>query len=169
MMGMDGGIIEFSKNIYDKHKDKPLIGFHGFFGKSVLVIDLDMIKQMLIKDFDYFIDKPIFDLSNKYLNSILTQIEGDDWRRARHASTPVFTSGKMKKMSKMMKKVADDLLAQLDKFSTTGKEGDGKDLSFKYTVTIIANALNGSPQGVQFLKMARKVSGADQSAFDIFK
>ena len=56
-----------------RHKDKPLIGFHGFFGKSVLVIDLDMIKQMLIKDFDYFIDKPIFDLSNKYLNSILTQ------------------------------------------------------------------------------------------------
>ena len=50
-----------------------MIGFHGFFGKSVLVIDLDMIKQMLIKDFDYFIDKPIFDLSNKYLNSILTQ------------------------------------------------------------------------------------------------
>ena len=34
---------------------------------------------------------------------------------------------------------------------------------------IDANALDGSPQGVQFLKMARKVSGADQSAFDIFK
>ena len=56
-----------------RHKDKKLIGFHGFFGKSVLVIDLDTIKQMLIKDFDYFIDKPVFDLSNKYLNSILTQ------------------------------------------------------------------------------------------------
>ena len=78
-----------------------MIGFHGFFGKSIMVIDLDLIKQMLIKDFDYFVDKPIFDLGNKYLNSVLTQIEGDDWRRARHASTPVFTSGKMKKMSKM--------------------------------------------------------------------
>merc|ERR1712012_288309 len=158
MVGMDGGFIEFSKNIYDKHRDKPLIGFHGFFGKSVLVIDLDMIKQMLIKDFDYFIDKPIFDLSNKYLNSILTQIEGDDWRRAWHASTPVFTSGKMKK------KVAGDLLAQLDKFAASGEEVDGKDLSFKFTVTIIANAgfgidanaLDDSPQGVQLLKMARK-------------
>ena len=66
----------------------------------------------------------------------------------------------MKKMSKVMKKVADDLLAQLDKFATSGEEVDGKDLSFKYTVTIIANAgfgidanaLDGSPQGVQFLK-----------------
>ena len=95
-----------------RHRDKKLIGFHGFFGKSILIVDLDTIKQMLIKDFDYFIDKPIFDLSNKYLNAILTQIEGETWRRARHASTPVFTSGKMKKMSKVMKKVADDLLAQ---------------------------------------------------------
>ena len=83
----------------------------------------------------------------------------------------------MKKMSKVMKKVADDLLAQLDKFAATGEEVDCKDLSFKYTVTIIANAgfgidanaLNGSPQGVQFLKMARKVSGAEQTAFDIMK
>ena len=83
----------------------------------------------------------------------------------------------MKKMSKVMKKVADDLLAQLDKFATTGEEVDGKDLSFKYTVTIIANAgfgidanaLDGSPQGVQFLKMARKVSGAEQTTFDVAK
>ena len=65
--------------------------------------------------------------------SLNLQIEGETWRRARHASTPVFTSGKMKKMSKMMKKVADDLLAQLDKFAATGEEVDGKDLSFKYT------------------------------------
>ena len=34
---------------------------------------------------------------------------------------------------------------------------------------IDANALDGSPQGVQFLKMARKVSGADQTAVDFFK
>ena len=69
------------------------------------------------------------------------------------------------------------MLAQLDKFATTGEEVDGKDLSFKYTVTIIANAgfgidanaLDGSPQGVQFLKMARKVSGTEQTAFDIMK
>ena len=69
------------------------------------------------------------------------------------------------------------MLAQLDKFATTGEEVDGKDLSFKYTVTIIANAgfgidanaLDGSPQGVQFLKMAKKISGSEQSAFDIMK
>ena len=56
-----------------RHREKKLIGFHGFLGKSVMIIDLDLIKQMLIKDFDFFIDKPIFDLGNKYLNSILTQ------------------------------------------------------------------------------------------------
>ena len=34
---------------------------------------------------------------------------------------------------------------------------------------IDANALDGSPQGIQFLKMARKISGADQTAIDIMK
>ena len=82
--GLGGGIHAtygqlFCPALYDKtvlcfrHRDKKLIGFHGFVGKSVMVIDLDMIKQMLIKDFDYFIDKPVFDLGNKYLNSVLTQ------------------------------------------------------------------------------------------------
>ena len=34
---------------------------------------------------------------------------------------------------------------------------------------IDANAIDGNPQGAQFLKMAKKVSGSEQTAFDIFK
>ena len=160
-----------------RHKDKKMVGFHGFLGKTIMIIDVDLLKQIVIKDIDYFLNKPIFDLGNKDLNAILTQIEGEKWRQARHASTPVFTSGKLKKMSKLMKKVCDDLIAHVDKLASTGEEVDAKQMSMKFTVTVIANAgfgidanvLDGSPRGAQFYKMARIVTGAEQTRWDIIK
>ena len=150
---------------------------HGFLGqsKSIMVIDPNFIKQIFIKDFDYFTNKRKFDLGNKYLDNALFLLEGDSWRKARHASTPVFTSGKLKKMSKLMKKVADDLVAQLDKFASTGEEVDANELSLKFTVTVIANAGFGidanafEPEGEQFYKMARRIGGTDRTTWDIVK
>ena len=150
---------------------------HGFLGqsKSIMVIDPNFIKQIFIKDFDYFTNKRKFDLGNKYLDNALFLLEGDSWRKARHASTPVFTSGKLKKMSKLMKKVADDLVTQLDKFASTGEEVDANELSLKFTVTVIANAGFGidanafEPEGEQFYKMARRIGGTDRTTWDIVK
>ena len=140
-----------------------------------MIIDPNLIKQIFIKDFDFFTDKRKFSAGNKYFDNALFNLEGDNWRKARHASTPVFTSGKLKKMSKLMKKVADDLVAQLDKFASTEEEVDAKDLSMKFTVTVIANAGFGidanafEPKGAQFYKMARQIGGGDRKTWDIIK
>ena len=159
------------------HREKNLVGFLGFLGqsKTVMIIDPNLIKQIFIKDFDFFTDKRKFSAGNKYFDNALFNLEGDNWRKARHASTPVFTSGKLKKMSKLMKKVADDLVAQLDKFASTEEEVDAKDLSMKFTVTVIANAGFGidanafEPKGAQFYKMARRIGGGDRTTWDIIK
>ena len=154
-----------------------MAGGHGFFGgeKNIMVFDLSLIKQMFIKDFDYFTGKAKFDFGNKYLDNALFMLEGENWRQARHASTPVFTSGKLKKMSRLMNKVAEDLVAQLDKFASTGEEVDAKELSLKFTVTVIASAGFGidanafEPQGEQFYKMAGRIAGTDRTTWDIAK
>ena len=153
-----------------------MLGFPGLLGgdKAILIIDHALIKQMFIKDFDYFTGKKTVDLGNKYLNNALFALEGEKWRQARHASTPVFTSGKLRKMSRLMKRVSDVLVTQLNKFASTGEEVDAKDLSSKFTVTVIANAgfgidVNAFEPGEQFYKMAGKISGQERTTWDIIK
>ena len=67
-----------------------------------MLIDPNLIKQIFIKDFDYFTNKRQFEFGNKYLDNALFLLQGERWRKARHASTPVFTSGKLKKMSNIV-------------------------------------------------------------------
>ena len=160
-----------------RYRDKKMVGFPGLLGgeKSILIIDHELIKQMFIKDFDHFTGKKMVDLGNKYLNNALFALEGEKWRQARHASTPVFTSGKLRKMSRLMKKIADDLVNQLNKFASTGEEVDAKDLSSRFTVTVIANAGFGidvnafEPQGEQFYQMAGLMAGKERTTWDIIK
>ena len=152
-----------------------MVGARGFFGdpNGILITDPSLIKQMFVKDFDHFTGKKAIDFRNKYLNSALFVLEGDRWRQARHASTPVFTSGKLRQMSRVMEKVAEDLLAQLDRYASTGEEVDAKELSLRFTVTVIANAGFGidanafEPSGEQFYKMARRIGGNERSVWDM--
>lgn len=48
-------------NIYDdyywKYHGQPIVGFFSFGSPSFLINDLDLAKLILIKDFEYFIDR----------------------------------------------------------------------------------------------------------------
>ena len=84
-----------------------MVGLHGFAGRALLINDLDLIKQIFIKDSDHFLGKGgKGDLGTPSLNAMLFVLEGETWRETRHASTPVFTSGKLKKMSRLINKVS---------------------------------------------------------------
>lgn len=81
---------------------QQIVGTYGAFGSKLLVIrDLDLAKHVLIKDFDHFVDRRPFELSekaNKYFNGMLTVMTGERWKALRGILTPVFTSGKLKTM-----------------------------------------------------------------------
>jgi len=47
----------FLKDFYDQGKRMPYIGFYILDKSSLLVRDVELIKNILIKDFDYFIDR----------------------------------------------------------------------------------------------------------------
>ena len=158
-----------------------MVGFHSLIagGKALLLTDLDLIKQMFIKDFDHFLHMRIggtkFDLGHKYLNNMLFVMEEDAWRETRHASSPIFTSGKLKKMSKIMHKVALELVGHLQKLATSGEEVNARELSSKFTITIIANAGFGidancfeeCPRSEQFSNMALKFTGANRPSWEV--
>jgi cytochrome P450 len=76
--------------------------------KSLVVRDIEIAKHILVKDFDYFVDRRPFEMSkkaNKYFMGNLAMMTGDKWKSMRGIMSPVFTSGKLKSMMPIINKV----------------------------------------------------------------
>lgn len=74
------------------------MGIFSFDQPSLVIRDLEFVKDILVKDTQYFIDH-VMDLDEKvnqlHARSIFA-LNGQRWRHVRTNLTPVFTSGKMK-------------------------------------------------------------------------
>ena len=95
-----------------------MFGYHAF-GKRLLVInDLDMAKQIIIKDFDSFLDRrTLYYIGHEYFNNMLVFLEGESWKEMRAITSPVFTSGKLKNMTKLIIEAGKDFAKHVEKLA----------------------------------------------------
>ena len=110
--------ITFNKDVSElidaEFKDVKVFGYFGF-GQPIWVInDEELAKQILIKDFDHFVDRRVLqeDFSTKrnaIVSSFLTNLKGDQWKKMRTMMSGVFTSGRLKLMTPHMVKVGQQL------------------------------------------------------------
>ena len=72
----------------------------NFQGRSPLlnISDLEMIKQITIKDFSKFTNRRVWFDEDNEMTSNLLGITGDHWKHVRSTLTPTFTSGKLKQV-----------------------------------------------------------------------
>lgn len=72
--------------------------YEGF--RPVLVIrDPDLLKNLLVKDFDHFTDRRIMgDQEGSLMKEMLANKTGEEWKIMRSIMTPSFSSGKMRRM-----------------------------------------------------------------------
>lgn len=90
-------------NKWYKHpagKNLPYVGMRIFNTNIILVKDPELVKQVLIKDFNKFSDRQsTADSKNDSLAaSNLFFIKNPEWRMIRNKLTPAFSSGKIKQM-----------------------------------------------------------------------
>jgi len=64
-----------------------------------MITDLDLAKSVMIKDFDKFSDREKIFEDNEHLKHNLGNMNLEDWKEARRAMTPAFSSGKLRKVS----------------------------------------------------------------------
>ena len=111
------------QHIYEEHSDKPYVGIFSFDKPILMIHDLELVKNILVKDFQYFIDRVVsVDEKLEPLGSkTLFATTGKRWRHWRTNLTPVFTSGKIKMMFYLVDTCGKELADCLDKASCKGK------------------------------------------------
>lgn len=123
--------LNIPEEIYPNFPNAKVCGYYGLLGEPILVIrDLEIVKRVMIKDFNHFIDRNIagewiHPESNKHFSNMLTVLQGDKWRAMRSILTPIFTSGKIKATMPMVNQAAEELtgyLEKIDKENIVAKE-----------------------------------------------
>jgi cytochrome P450 family 6 len=150
------------REIYGKYKT-PYVGIHIFNQPSLMVRSPELLKKVLVKDFDKFINRPI--ASNEDVDPIafhtLFSARDATWRNLRSKISPVFTSGKMKLMLPLMKECAKELKSHLSE--RNGQTIEVKNVFKRFTVDIISSCAFGINAGClkddnsEIMKMATRL------------
>lgn len=136
---------EYFADIYREAKSRKLkhIGAFFFLKPAYVPIDLDIIKQILTKDFNNFMDRGVyFNLKDDPLSGHLFSLEGEPWRRLRHKLSPTFTSGQMKLMFPTLVDCGEKFRKYMSKISSD-EAVDIKDALARLTTDIIGSCAFG--------------------------
>ncbi|CAG9827797.1 unnamed protein product [Diabrotica balteata] len=99
-------------NLYKSFPGTRYYGLYQFNVPSLLITDVDLLKQMVIKDFEHFNEHRGFareDVDPLWAKNLFS-LTGSKWRNMRSTLSPSFTSSKMKGMFVLMKANAERLV-----------------------------------------------------------
>ncbi|XP_018395595.1 PREDICTED: cytochrome P450 9e2-like [Cyphomyrmex costatus] len=134
---------DFMLKIYNFN---PNAKYYGLFFTTTPVFflrDLELIKTVLVKNFEAFPDRRGFtDFNDSLSQKNLFSLHGEKWRHVRNLLSPSFTSSKMKMMFTLMSECAVDFAKSI---STSADKGsiNMKDVCSRYTNDVIATCAFG--------------------------
>ena len=103
--------VQMGEDVYKELKEHKLAGYYGMFGTpNFVAMDPELVKKILVKDFEHFVDRRQFDLRDKYLKKMLTTLSGNEWKQSRAALSPIFTSKMLKGILPSMYEVSEDFV-----------------------------------------------------------
>lgn len=130
------------KKSYEQFKSKaPVHGLYQFFLRPTFVVtDLDVIKEILIKDFDNFRNRGIYHSEEDVLSNHLFSIEDEPWKTMRNNLSPTFTSGKMKTYFHTVLDISNQMV---DYMKNQGDVVEVKEVLARFTTDVIGNVAFG--------------------------
>ncbi|XP_060529205.1 cytochrome P450 6a2-like isoform X2 [Cylas formicarius] len=127
-----------------KRKGAKHAGLYFFFRPTWTVLDPELIKNILVKDFDYFMSH------GTYVNEVLEpltgnlfNLEGPKWRSLRSKLSPTFTSSQMKMMFQTIASCAPELREIMNDHAENDKIVNIKEVLSRFTMDVIGNCAFG--------------------------
>ncbi|XP_073846685.1 probable cytochrome P450 6a21 [Musca autumnalis] len=140
-------IADCTREAYEKHRGSgPFCGFYFFQRPSVLVLETDLAKNILIKDFSKFTDRGLFhNEEGDPLTGHLFLLDGAKWKNLRNKLSPTFTSGKMRFMYPTIIEVAENFVQVFGEMSGKSERNvvEIKELLARFTTDVIGKCAFG--------------------------
>lgn len=111
------------KDFYKQAEGQPYLGFFILDKPVLLIRDREIIKNVLVKDFNYFNNRysATSDKDDRLGYASLFFLKNSTWKMLRTKLTPFFTSGKLKKMFELMLQCTDNLDTYLESLELVGR------------------------------------------------
>lgn len=161
-----------TQDIYNKYSNCKFVGFYHLGGSpSYMIRDLDLIRDITIKNFDHFMNHHLHVNKNldPVLGSSLFNMKSQEWKDMRGTLSPLFTASKMRFMLTLMMECVDEFTAHIrkeitSKSTTQSLEYNMMDLMMSLTNDIIGSTAFGikintlkQPEN-DFYKMSKEVA-----------
>ncbi|XP_013174129.1 PREDICTED: cytochrome P450 6B5-like [Papilio xuthus] len=135
-------LIMVYKDIYAAYPNEKVVGMYRMTTPCLMLKDLDIIKDVLVKDFELFVDRGV-EFSEEGLGANIFHADGDRWRVLRHRFTPLFTSGKLKNMLHLITNRGEKFVKHLEEITNIQTEQPIKSLVEKFTMASIGACVFG--------------------------
>ncbi|CAF3964027.1 unnamed protein product [Rotaria sordida] len=120
-----------------------IIGIFDGTTPLILLSDPDLLRNVLIKDCNVFINRRNMDGVTGIMEYGLTGLRDEQWKNARSIVSPVFSTTKLKAMYGLMNEISDTYNKRLLEYADKQEIFDVKMLNGQYTLDNIASCLFG--------------------------
>ncbi|KAL9693610.1 hypothetical protein quinque_012895 [Culex quinquefasciatus] len=144
-MGTKYHMSHILERIYQQFKNEsPAVGFYLTMKPTLMVTDLELVKQILVKDFNSFRDRGVYyNEKDDPVSAHLFAIDGEKWRFLRNKLSPTFTSGKIKYMFNTMQEIGDEFVECFGRYEEREEAVDVKTLCGWFTCDVIGSCAFG--------------------------
>ncbi|XP_049816077.1 cytochrome P450 6k1-like [Schistocerca nitens] len=131
------------QELYLRFRDQNYVGIYLFSNPSLLLINPDYVRIVLVKEFEAFSYRNINFDERDPLNHNLINTNGPKWKKLRTKLTPSFTTGKLKMMSQTMQDCGRELVKVLEEPAKKGQILEMREIAARFTTDNIASVFFG--------------------------
>lgn len=125
-----------------------VFGYFEGWTPVLSVSDPDILRKILVKDFNNFRSRKPFPLAPKKSLGLFLE-NGDQWKKSRTYLTPAFSSGKLRHMFGTINNSADHLLSNTEKRCKDGETYDVYSMYQSFTLDVIGRCAFGLQTNAQ--------------------
>ncbi|XP_037945840.1 probable cytochrome P450 6a18 [Teleopsis dalmanni] len=141
-------LYQIIREYYMKYKGTGrFVGFYLYMRKAMVLLDLDLIQDICVKDFENFTDHGYYyNEKDDPISAHLVHLDGVRWKTMRAKLTPAFTTRKIKFMLTSVVDIANQLVSVLEETLSSTNMDDGvhcDDLMVRYTTDVTGSVAFG--------------------------
>lgn len=129
-----------------------VVGYFNGYRPVILVADLELLKEIQIKDFQDFTDRGLLFQAKRPPsphNKSLLQLTSTRWKEVRSVLTPSFTTNKLKMMSPGVIEAVQKLVSKIDRKAESGDEFEAGEMYAALALDVICKSAMGIDYNLQ--------------------